>query len=104
MALAASVGSSVLPGVLVLSGLNEVAPAGVSMVPAAVGGWEGGGGGVEWAPAGVSMVPAAVAGCEAVADDFACAPVPPLAVLLSGLRKPTAHTVAAIAGGTGHSA
>ena len=46
---------------------------------------------------GLSTVPAAVAGCEALAEDFARAPVPPLAVLSAGLRRPTAHTVAAIA-------
>src|ERR1700733_10303447 len=77
MALAASVGSSVLPGVLVLRGLNEVAPEGVSTVPAAAAGW------------------------EEVAEDFARAPVPPLALLLlSVLWKPIAHTAAATAAST----
>ncbi len=49
---------------------------------------------------GLSTVPAAVAGCVAVDEDFACAPVPALALVLDGVRRPTAHTVAAIAAST----
>ncbi len=74
MALIAVVGSSVLPGVSVLRGLNEVTPAGLSTAAFAV---------AEWPPVLEWVLPPP--------------PLPPPALLLVGeLRRPTAHTTAAI--------
>src|SRR5579863_5021409 len=75
MALTAVVGSSVLPGVSVLRGVNEVTPAGLSTAAFAV---------TEWPPVLEWVLPPP--------------PLPPPALLLlvGELRRPTAHTTAAI--------